>query len=222
MALPIFWTQKGLEDTHLLPQFQGATSMRGPDPHQMFFPLLQVKCRKPFNGESLGFPNSRVNLFNLWFYSQRKNFHLNVLMVSILQTEALQFRLSSGNSRKGKKRNSAYEINAKSWHLHFFLLLFILLMRMLWWKCFSQAPKWCKRNVYWESLNFWRQLLASKPLVLIWLRECESETLRSGQQEPLCLWATSYSSNLPVSCAAEAADWLEGEFVCRTGDGWVD
>lgn len=108
MALPIFWTQKGLEDTHLPPQFQGAISMRGPDPNQMFFRLLQVKCRKRLNGASLGFPNSRVNLFNLWFYSQRKTFHLNVLMVSILQAEALQFCLSSGNSRKGKKKQHTW------------------------------------------------------------------------------------------------------------------
>lgn len=130
MALQIFWTQKRSEDTHLIPQFQGAVSMRVPDPNQMFFPLwplrwnrsiFKVKCRRPLNGAGLGFPNRRAKLFNFWFYNHRKNFHLSVSTVSRLAKWSSP--ISSGHSRKGKKKQHTWN-KCQKLTFAFFIYLF--------------------------------------------------------------------------------------------------
>lgn len=133
-----------------------------------------VKCRKTFIGAGLGFCNRRVHLFNLWFNNQKKGLSSLSQWFKGLQTEAFRFLvskvLSGGNStvkkKKKRERNSTDEINAKSCEADIWLLGYFLSMRMFWYKCFPEAPKWCKETVYSKCPgNLLRQLLALKTLI---------------------------------------------------------
>lgn len=107
--------------------------------------------------------------------------------------------------------------------IYIYFLIFIYLF--CWWECsggnLSLKPQNDVRKHWLGASGLLEATFSIKTLVLIWQRMWEGnlEECLTGATVPLSnqleLW-------LPVSCAAEGADCLELEFMCRRGDGWVD
>lgn len=161
-----------------------------------------MKCRKTLNGAGLGFCNRRVNLFNLWFNNQRKDF----LFFSVCLSGWMAFKRKLSGFLLAKsflvgipewKQNSTDEINAKSCKVDFWLFFFFLSMKMFWYKCFPEAPKY-------------RRLFT--PSVL----GASGGRFYHYRGEPLC---KQPQTRLCFMCSLR--NWLVRGTIKKQSDGWV-